>query len=287
MSKRDTNWNTEKLKRFLGEGRGKGEGMFYKPWLTIQEYPTLGRATRIMGATSKRMHNFFSDLQLKYFYLLDWDEQIIDIREHYPLLNYDEIVKDKSDLNIKLFTDKVSGVPFVLTTTFYITLKLPDGGLKMVARSIKSASELEKKSSLEKLEIESRYWASKEVEFAVVTNKQIPAILVKNIEWLHSALILNEYEYNNFTRQELNELADGLLSRLISDTNAVRKITAQYEKDYSLEAGTGVFLIKYLMANRKIEVNMHEPINLSLKTSVLFKKVNNSYEGDGLDAISS
>ena len=161
MAKRNTNWDENKLKRWIQEGRGQGEGKEYKPWLTIQDYPSMGRATRIFGWTTQRIHHFFSDSQLKYFYLLDWEEKVVDIREHYPLLDLETVLEDTADLKLDKFIDKKTKEPYILTTTFLITLLNHDGQKSFAARSIKYASELSKKTTIEKLEIERRYWTAK------------------------------------------------------------------------------------------------------------------------------
>lgn len=119
MAKYNTEWTEEKYKRFIKEGRGQGEGTDYKPWLTIQDFPSMGRATRIFGWKTQRIHHLFSDLQLRYFYLLEWEDSVIDIREHYPLLDLQESINKKSNLNIGKFIDRKTRVPYVLSTTFY------------------------------------------------------------------------------------------------------------------------------------------------------------------------
>ncbi len=47
MAKRDTSWTMAKYKRFLSENRGTGELASYKPWLSIQDFPSKGRVSRI------------------------------------------------------------------------------------------------------------------------------------------------------------------------------------------------------------------------------------------------
>ena len=166
MAKRSNNWDSNKLDRWIKEGRGQGEGENYKPWLTIQDFPSMGRVTRVFGWTTNRIHHFFSDTQLKYFYLLDWEERVIDIREHYPLIDLEVVLKNTSDLKLDKFIDKKTKEPYILTTTFLITLLNPDGQKSFAARSIKYASELSKKTTIEKLEIERRYWKSQGIDWA-------------------------------------------------------------------------------------------------------------------------
>ena len=49
MAKRRNNWDEKKIARFLAEGRGSGELKNYKPWLNIQDFPSLGRVHRLTG----------------------------------------------------------------------------------------------------------------------------------------------------------------------------------------------------------------------------------------------
>lgn len=267
MAKRNTSWDTNKLSRWIKEGRGQGEGKEYKPWLTIQDYPSMGRATRIFGWTTQRIHHFFSDSQLKYFYLLDWEEKVVDIREHYPLLDLETVLEDTADLKLDKFIDKKTKEPYILTTTFLITLLNPDGQKSFAARSIKYASELSKKTTIEKLEIERRYWTAKGINWGIVTNKDINDVRAKNIEWIHSAMTSDGC--NRLSIDEFNDLLDGLLYRLIDNQQNIRKIISEFEKDYSLDAGVGLLLFKHLIAGKRIAFNMDKPINLNESGSSL------------------
>jgi len=68
--------------------------------------------------------------------------------EFYPLLDFDEVVQDKQDISKNLFIDKKTGCPYVLTTTFLITVKLKNGKTSYAARSVKSSKILERKQRL-------------------------------------------------------------------------------------------------------------------------------------------
>ena len=267
MAKRNTNWDENKLKRWIQEGRGQGEGENYKPWLTIQDFPSMGRVTRVFGWTTNRIHHFFSDTQLKYFYLLDWEERVIDIREHYPLIDLEVVLKNTSDLKLDKFIDKKTKEPYILTTTFLITLLNPDGQKSFAARSIKYASELSKKTTIEKLEIERRYWTAKGINWGIVTNKDINDVRAKNIEWIHSAMTSDDC--NGLSRDEFDDLLNGLLYRLIDNQQNIREIISRFEKDYSLDAGAGLLLFKHLIAGKRIALDMDKPINLNESGSSL------------------
>lgn len=261
MAKRKNNWDAKKLDRWIKEGRGQGEGENYKSWLTIQDFPSMGRATRVFGWTTNRIHHFFSDCQLKYFYLLDWDERVIDIREHYALLDLETVLIDTSDLRLDKFIDKKSKEPYILTTTFLITLVDNNGEKNFAARSIKYASELNKKSTIEKLEIERRYWKVRGIEWGIVTNKDINSVRAKNIEWVHSAM--NSNTYNGISQEEFMGYLDGLLYRIHDSKGSVKNIISGFEKDYSLDVGAGLLLFKHLIADKRIILNMDKSININ------------------------
>lgn len=47
MGRYNTDWTEEKYKRFLKEHRGQGEGIEYKPWWTVQDFPLNEMDTRV------------------------------------------------------------------------------------------------------------------------------------------------------------------------------------------------------------------------------------------------
>ena len=85
MAKRTRIWNEAKYRKYLAEGRGQGELMKYKPWVQVQDFPSKGIVSRVKGRTTGRIHHLMSNLELRYFLLLDWSEKTIDIREQFPL----------------------------------------------------------------------------------------------------------------------------------------------------------------------------------------------------------
>ncbi|AXI08235.1 hypothetical protein CUC15_04315 [Oceanobacillus zhaokaii] len=155
---RTSHWSKEKLERYKKEGRGKGEGADYKPWQNTYEFSSKGRATRIYGIKTGRIHQLHSDNQYRAFLLFEFNSMVTDIRESFPLLDVLEVVDDKEDLRFDKFTDKETKEPYVLTTNFLLTMKDANGEEKYVARSIKNTTELKRKITFEKLEIERRYW---------------------------------------------------------------------------------------------------------------------------------
>jgi hypothetical protein len=264
MAKRKTDWDEDKFKKWIQEGRGQGEGKEYKPWLTVQDFPSKGRVSRIFGWKTKRTHHFFTDTETRYFYLLEWEDDVLDIREHYPLFNCEEVIQNKAGLNFELFKDKDTGTPYILSTSFLITLKKPNGKIVYLARSLKADYELERKSALERLEIERRYWQSQNIDWGIVTQKEIPVVKAKNIEWIHSSLY--PADERGFTDEEVDYYCNAFIEKLAGSNTSIRDFATRFDRLFNLDTGSGVYIFKHLIALKRIMVDMNKKIDLNDST---------------------
>ena len=124
MSRNRRAWNQSIYNKYLREGRGQGIGTDYDSWIHVQDFPSLGMVSRVSGTTTGRIHHLMSNLELSVFYLLDWSDNVLDIREQYPLLDLAQAVEIAERANIKYPYDPESGFPYVLTSDFYLETKL-------------------------------------------------------------------------------------------------------------------------------------------------------------------
>ena len=54
MAKRRFEMTENKIARFVREGRGTGDGIDYKPWLTVHDLSSLGRSRSSSRSTAAR-----------------------------------------------------------------------------------------------------------------------------------------------------------------------------------------------------------------------------------------
>ncbi|MGR6005529.1 TnsA endonuclease N-terminal domain-containing protein [Bacillus paranthracis] len=181
MSKRKRSPSIEKN---LKDGRGQGLGVDYKPWVTIQDVPSLGRATRLKGVKIPRRFEFLSDLERNYFYLLECSDLVVDIREQYPLLPIEETIVIADELGIKHPANPKTGEPIVMTTDFLVTIS-KNQQHQHLARTLKYKDELMNKRVLEKFEIERVYWERQDINWGIVTELEIPKEMAHNIAFVH------------------------------------------------------------------------------------------------------
>src|SRR5262249_42710756 len=74
------------IARRLKMGRGRGEAADYLPWLTVQEVHSKGTSHRFTSPFG-RTHHLFSDLEKSTFLIHQWRDEVIDVREQFPLLD--------------------------------------------------------------------------------------------------------------------------------------------------------------------------------------------------------
>ncbi|GMA64208.1 TnsA endonuclease C-terminal domain-containing protein [Alicyclobacillus fastidiosus] len=253
-------WTEEKMNKWLKQGRGQGELEGYRPWLTTQDYPSNGRSSRIKGWKTGRIHHFLSDIETRYFYLLEFDGALVwDIREHYPLIDIEDVLADCwGDINWNNYRDKESGTQYVLTVTFLLTLTNAEGNKRYIARSVKAAAELEKSKVLERFELTRRYFAEKQIDWGIVTQHDINVTRAKNIEWVHSAKNLND----GFSTHDVSRLKRILVEWLDSSHKSARDVTNALDSQFNLEPGSGLLLFRHLIANKQVLVDMDERIDL-------------------------
>lgn len=100
----------------------------------MRDVPSRGLSSRVKGWKTGRVHHFLSQLELSYFYTLEWSVSVIDIREQYPLIPPKSTLDIADRLNIKPPTDPKTKLPIVMTTDFLVDV-LIDGKIQQHART--------------------------------------------------------------------------------------------------------------------------------------------------------
>lgn len=275
MAKRKSRWTEEKISRYIKEGRGQGELSEYIPWLNVQDFSSNGNVTRINGWKTTRKHEFFSNLERSYFFLLDWSEDVVDIREQYPI-DREFTFKIAEEKGISHPIDNISNTIIPMTTDFLITL-IKNKNRVYLARTIKTSKDLEDPRIIEKFEIEREYWEKQGIDWGIVTENELPTLLIKNIQWVHKFYLLD------FKEDEL--LALELFKVLITAKNKmdtkIISLCNKFDEEYNLEVGTALTYVKHLIARKMIAFNMMEKLDIrKLKISEISIKDSGGNEID-------
>lgn len=134
----------------LEEGRGKGHGRDYKPWIETREVSSSGTCSNPIDWKTGRTVELLSQGESYFWHILRWNDKVDDIREQYPL-DIETTLKICDDFNIKHPHDRKT----YMTSDFYVTYK--DGTKKIF--SVKNSRDvLNQKRTKEKLSVEACYW---------------------------------------------------------------------------------------------------------------------------------
>ncbi len=165
MSDADKPLNKKDQKR-LDEKRGEGTGKGYVPFIKVGEFSSSGESVRVKSATVGRVHHLFSGNELAAFLVFDWCEEIIDIREQFPIPLADSLIICRQ-LGIRHPQEK--GELRIVTTDLLIDFS--DGS--QIAIPVKPALKLDDKRIVEKLQIEKAYWEAIKVPCPIFTDQEV------------------------------------------------------------------------------------------------------------------
>ena len=230
---------SKKQEKWLREGRGQGELADYKPWIKISDISSSGRSHRVFGHKTRRTHHLLSDLELATFLFLEWSQEIIDIREQFPL-KFDETLQIAENMQVK--HPAIRGNTHVMTSDFYVVSS--DKELSQFVLQAKYSKDLMKPRIIEKLEIERRYWHSKGIPWQIITEKDIPIVIQNNIKWLYP-------ESNSRVTFNIEEKLDFYIDQFSqSPSKSLIDLCKEVDRVYFSELGASLNEIRKLLALR-------------------------------------
>ncbi|PHR65609.1 MAG: heteromeric transposase endonuclease subunit TnsA [Idiomarina sp.] len=237
--------------KWIKEGRGSGENAEYKPWLTVRDLPSKGRVHRIFGHKSQRIHHLLSDLELSVFLLLEWLPEVTQIREQFPLRR-DDTQTIAADAQIKHPSEQ--GYDNFMSSDFLVNTTSKSQP-KFVLQA-KYASALDDKRTVEKLEIERRYWQMKGVPWYLITEKQIPKDVVKNVEWLYPASRTDDDYRLSSEKVTVYQYHFGE-----NPNRTVIDVCKMLDVEYGLNRGESLQEVRALMARGYFEFDICTPVH--------------------------
>lgn len=247
-----------KIERFISEGRGQGFGLNYTPWLKVHDTPSLGRCARAKSMTVGRVHHLLSDIEHRVFLDEDWDPDVVDIREQFPL-DRDVTREIATAAGIRHPRDPHTQVDIVMTTDLLVDRAVP-GGISHRAIFVKPFKHLETPRVIEKLEIERRYWAAAGIVLEVRTELECSFARSENIAWALERYWLCEEPgpSGDYWRARVRQFVEAR-RRIKRGTFAA--LAAQLEERSGFGPGEAITVLRHLVARRAVAMNMSLPFD--------------------------
>lgn len=256
MPKKNNQISEKTLLKWVKEGRGSGRGSQYRPWLTVRDLPSLGRVHRIFGHKSQRTHHLLSDLELAVFLLLEWLSEVTDIREQFPL---DRSLTKQLALDAGIRHPAQQGTDHFMSTDFLVNTT--NESEPKYALQVKYMNALDDERTVEKLELERRYWIEKGIPWYLITEQQVPKAVLANIEWLYPAGRRTEddelpLEQIEFYQHHFSQAGN----------TTIIEMCKKLDIAYDLEPGESLSEVRILLAKRYFDFDFFTPIR-KLKAS--------------------
>ncbi|CAJ0785162.1 hypothetical protein R8510_05349 [Ralstonia chuxiongensis] len=171
------------LRTRIRKGRGVGEGAQYAPWLRVRDVPSRGTSSSVTGIVVGRAFQLLSELEATYFFLCEREQNTVDLREQWPILEIDETLQLSKQLGVRHPYRR--GYPDPFTIDFIITSDTVDGR-QYRAASIKSKDEAKNPAVRQRLAVEYLWCRAHGIPWTLVDTSHFNKILLGNLRFLRS-----------------------------------------------------------------------------------------------------
>ncbi|MGZ5799372.1 MAG: TnsA endonuclease N-terminal domain-containing protein [Burkholderiaceae bacterium] len=188
-----------KLENWQRNGRGAGVFSEYQPWhqVTRADPASRGRSHLANWSTTGRTHHYLSDGEAEVFGFISMLQNVIDIREQFPLSLHDHpfeaaaynasashkksagtlAIAEELGIRHPTISDKDETAPWIMSTDFLVALENSPSERSLLAISYKLDSDLLSIRKRWLLLLENLYWQKQNVEWLLIS----PSLSLKSV----------------------------------------------------------------------------------------------------------
>lgn len=250
-------WTEDRIERWIAEGRGKGAGPRYKPWLTVHDVPSQGRRHRPFSQKFGRELQLFSDVEFGVFLLAEHSLRVLEAEEQRPIdrgLSRDVA----SVLGIRHPHYPGTRVPTVMTVDLLVTLNR--GATRFqVGVDAKTKDQLDDPRVLEKLQLTKLCLAEEGHGHLVVCDSHLPKQLINNLIWIRSALPhkAEDLPYPDYLEEAAGRLLKHLPSQLCT-SKRLRDVCEEFDGLIGWMPDTALRAARFLLHTHRLHVDLYQ-----------------------------
>jgi TnsA endonuclease N terminal/TnsA endonuclease C terminal len=240
------------IKKRLAKGFGQGEKESYQPYLRVSDVPSNGTSSIITGWKHGREHHLLSRNERNYFYCLEWSDDVLEIREQFPLVPLESTFRLAQSLGLR--HPGVRGELTLMTTDFLILVRSGNGA-KWIARTIKPEAKLMSSRVLQKFEIERRFFAERGIDWGIVTDKDIPEAVWRNMDWLHECRAVSRLR--PLIAEDIDRIRRHMVSRIAPEQKVqIAQFCLNVDRELHFVFGTSLKVFRHLVATKVLGVDI-------------------------------
>jgi hypothetical protein len=267
----------------LRAGQGDPDSERYKPFLLIHDFSSLGRVARIRY--EDREVHVMSDLEARVFAELLWDQRVKRIFDQVALSKLADPTRiAQLKMPARLLTEVIAhemdvkhprlgdGSISTLTTDFVALLENNEWraySVKMtqdVTRDEQNeARDKRVRRTLEKLEIERRYWRERDASWYLVTEAHVSRTRRMNIELILNAPDIRDLHHQEVWVQRLGEIISCVQS---CPERSLDWLANQLSQRWLTNPSQFFDLLRFLCANRLLNFDLNQPFSGTMKAGV-------------------
>jgi hypothetical protein len=166
-----------------------------------------------------------------------------------------------------------------MTSDFVLTIKKHFDSEDII-RTTKYWDDLDNERTREKLRIEEVYWKeTRGMDWDIATERDIDANLAANVEWVHG---FRDFESLTPLTVAAVIQVESLLSAMLQSGGRLRDLTDECDSQLGLEVGSSLSVVRHLVANSRLDVEMTTRITPSLPLTLLNKPLLKAVVGQKL-----
>lgn len=231
----------------------------YVPWISVHRFLSRGRAGIIPGVKICRSHHVLSQLEEACLVVLEYQQNVLDIREQSPLLPVELTVRLAAELGIRHPQYPESSIPCVLTTDFCVEVGLSSGigAPREVAIAVKYSADLHEKRVRERLSIE--YEANKACGrgWVLFTEDSVDKLALRNLYWLRRSVPSGPSPSSD----RLNEFSQSFRS-FHTSARPLEGILGQVARHQAITVGEALRLFRCAVWHHVLLIDVCRPLNL-------------------------
>lgn len=163
--------------------RGVGSGALYVPWLKVRDVPSKGTSAIIRGVPTGRPHHLLSELEAIYFFLVERQASTVDIREQWPILDFDRTLELCERFGVRHAAR--NGYPEPFTIDLLITERV-NGELRHRAASVKSPEDARDPLVRLRLAVEHAWCQERGIPWTLVDTTQFDKTMLETLRFMRA-----------------------------------------------------------------------------------------------------